>query len=60
MRYLDIGTAVFGEAQSIGYLVHVSILVPHRGGVLANYLRRWYDLHHGGRVFLQSKSLGLH
>ena len=44
----------------IGHLFHVAILTPRWGGVLANSICRQYAFHTGGRVFLQSKSLGLH
>ena len=60
MRYLERGTAVCGGAYRIGHLVHVAILMPHWGGVLAKSLFRWYSLHLGGRVFLQRKALGLY
>ena len=60
MRYWERGTWVCGGVCRIGHLVHVAILAPHWGVVLANSLCRWYYLYPGGRVFLQRKSLGLH
>ena len=58
MIYWERGTEVCGGSCRIGHLVYVEIIAPHWGGVLKNYLCRWYDLHPGGRFFLQRKALG--
>ena len=60
MRYWKRGTVVCVGLCRIGNLVHVAILAPYWGGVLANSLWRWYDLHSVRSFFLQRKSLGLY